>query len=627
MSSQKKKKSAGKTKFSEDKRWFSGEEYKYLSLIVLAGLILRFIYVIETNGSPFFQNLFSDSKIYYDLALKISAGDWIGHQIFFMSPGYPYFIAVIFTLFGKSLLAVRLIQVFINAVNIVIIYVIARNLHSDKAGYTAAGVAAVFSPFIFYSGAILLEAVQTFILSIFLLLVTNKALIAKGLNWLWIGVLLGITAYFRANILLLYPVIALWLIIRIIKRNSDTRLLYKSLIYFSLGCFIPVMIVTARNYFVGNDFVVISSNGGINFYLGNNEHAIGIYKTPEDFDFFNDLSGKKYAERTSGKSFTPSEASSFWVGKSLNYIERNPVDWLKLTGKKILFFFDDNENPQSAIMDPAFIAENYSSVLKLPLPGFFIVFIISLFGFALTWNRRREYTIIYIFIITYVFATVLFFIIGRFRVAASPVFIVFAGIGITEIYQLIKIRNYRKLFAPAAIAALFIIGVSEIIPKYNFSGYDAYLNLGNSLFEKHEYDKALINFQKAVSLKPDAHSYVQLGNAYAAKNDFQQALASYNKAVNKNPDYYLAYFNMGIAYAQMRDLDEAGKSFEKTIELDSTFEQAYRNLAIIDYIKGDYKSSLFNFEKFLSLTDDENAKKTVHKDIENLRQRIKNEQP
>ena len=373
---------------------------------------------------------------------------------------------------------------------------------------------------------------------------------------------------------------------------------------------------------VRNDFVLISSNGGINFYLGNNKNAIGIYKTPEDFDFFNDLSGKKYAERTSGKTFTPSEASSFWLQKSLEYIEKNPFEWLKLTGKKFLFFFDNNENPQSAIMDPSFFAENYSTILKLPLPGFFIVFIVSLFGFAFTWNRRKEYTIIYLFVLTYIAATVMFFIIGRFRVAVSPVFIVFAGIGISEGYKVIKSRNYKKILVPAVIAILFISGVTLLIPKYNFTNYDAYIDIGNSLFEKHEYDKALINFQKAVSLKPDANSYVLLGNAYAAKKDFKEALGSYHKAINKNPEYALAYFNMGIAYTQTKNLNEAGKSFQKTIELDSTFAQAYRNLAIIDYIKGDYKSALFNFEKLLTLTDDENVRKTVMKDVEELRKRI-----
>lgn len=513
-----------------------------------------------------------------------------------------------------------------NGINIIFIYLIARNLHSKKAGYLAAGIAAVSSSLIFYSGAILLEVVQTFILSIFLVIVTNKKLISKNKNWLWAGLILGIASFFRASILLIFPVLIGWFLIRIIKNSAERNFLYHSLLYFSLGCIIPVLLVTSRNYLVGNDFVLISSNGGINFYLGNHKGAPGIYKTPGDFDFFSDLSGEKYAERISGKVLTPSEASSFWVNKSIKYIGQDPVGWLELTGKKILFFFDNNENPQSAIMDPSFFADNYSTLLRLPLPGFFVVFIMSVFGFALSWKNRKEYTLIYLFLLTYIAATVLFFIVGRFRVAISPVFITFAGIGLTELYQVIKAKSYKKLIVPSGIAILFVLGVFSIIPEYNFTNYDAYMNLGNSNFEKHEYDKALSNFQEAVRLKADANSYVLLGNVYAAKNDYKQAIESYYKAINQNPDYYLAYFNMGIAYTQTKNLKEAERLFTKTIELDSTFEQAYRNLAIIDYINGDYKSSLFNFEKFLSLTDDEQARKTAQQDIQELKRRIKDKE-
>ncbi len=622
MSSKKKKKQVKTEKAVTKRHFFSNDEYKYLSLIIFTGIILRLIYVVETQSSPFFQNLFSDSKIYYDLALKISSGSWIGNEIFFMSPGYPYFLVVVFTIFGKSILLIRLIQVVLNSINIVFIYLIARNLHSDKGGYFAAGIAALYSPFIFYSGAVLLEVVQTFILSLFLVIATNKELMKKEKVWIWAGLLIGIASYFRANILLVLPVIIVWLLIKILRTGSDKKFLYRTLLYFSIGCMVPVLLVTFRNYLIGKDFVLISSNGGINFYLGNNENAPGIYKTPGDFDFFNDLSGRKYAERITGKVLSPSEASSFWFRKSFAYIEENPVDWLELTGRKFLFFFDNNEIPQSAVMDPSFFAENYSTVLKLPLPGFFIVFIVSIFGIVLTRERRKEYTIIYLFTAAYVAATIMFFIIGRFRVAISPVFIVFAGIALIEGYRVIKAKNLKKLLLPAGIAGVFILGVLTAIPKYSFNNYDAYIDLGNSLFEKHEYDEALSNFQKAASLKADANAYVLLGNTYAAKNNFKQAIDSYYKAINNNPDYYLAYFNLGIAYTQTRNLEEAGKQFRKTIQLDSTFEQAYRNLAIIDYINGDYKSSLFNFEKFRSLTDDEQAKKTVEQDIIELKRRI-----
>ena len=91
-----------------------------------------------------------------------------------MSPGYPYFLAVIFAVFGKSILIVRFIQIVINSVNIILIYQVAKNIHSQKAGYVAAALAAVFSSFIFYSGAILLEVIQVFILTLLLVILTSK---------------------------------------------------------------------------------------------------------------------------------------------------------------------------------------------------------------------------------------------------------------------------------------------------------------------------------------------------------------------------------------------------------------------------------------------------------------------
>jgi 4-amino-4-deoxy-L-arabinose transferase-like glycosyltransferase len=600
---------------------FSKEEYKYLSLIFFAGLLLRFIYVIETQNTPFFQNLFSDSKIYFDLAINIASGNWMGNEVFFMSPGYPYFLAVIFAVFGKSILIVRFIQIVINSVNIILIYQVAKNIHSQKAGYVAAALAAVFSSFIFYSGAILLEVIQVFILTLLLVILSDERLKVNSKMWLWAGLLLGIASYFRANILLLFPVLLVWFFIKVFKAQQK-KILYRSLIYFSLGTLLPVLLVTIRNYYVGNEFVPISSNGGINFYLGNNKDATGIYKTPEDFDFFSDLSGRKYAEKLTGKNLSSSEVSTFWLQKSIDFIEHEPIKWVELTGKKILFFFSNKEIPQSAVMDPAFFADNYSMILKLPLPGFFIIFLVSIFGFTLTWKKRKKYSLIYIFLFTYLVATILFFIIGRFRVAVSPVFIVFAGVGIMEVYNVLKSKNYKPLVLPIAIMLLFVLSSNFIIPKYNFTNYDAFVNLGNSLFEKQDYDEALADYHKALSLKADANIYVLLGNTYAAKHQFKQALDFYYKAINKNPDYKLAYFNLGIAYVQTRRLPEAEDAFIKTINLDSTFGEAYRNLAIIDYIKEDYESSLEYFKKYMTLTKDEKTRQTVSKDIEELKRRL-----
>ena len=47
------------------------EERKYLFIIIAVGFILRLIFILETQNSPFIQHLFSDSKIYNDWAKEI----------------------------------------------------------------------------------------------------------------------------------------------------------------------------------------------------------------------------------------------------------------------------------------------------------------------------------------------------------------------------------------------------------------------------------------------------------------------------------------------------------------------------------------------------------------------------
>src|SRR4030081_3323906 len=39
------------------------------------------------------------------------AGDWLGHGVFFQAPLYPYLVALLYVVFGRSLDAVYLVQI------------------------------------------------------------------------------------------------------------------------------------------------------------------------------------------------------------------------------------------------------------------------------------------------------------------------------------------------------------------------------------------------------------------------------------------------------------------------------------------------------------------------------------
>ncbi|MGE5457140.1 MAG: tetratricopeptide repeat protein [Methanococcaceae archaeon] len=597
---------------------FDKNEITYLFLIILGGLILRLVYVLETEGTPFFTNLFSDSKIYSEWAHSILNKGAIGTGAFFMAPFYPYFLALVYAIFGESVTAVRILQVLVSSANILIIYLIARNLINRQAAYLSAGIAAFYKVFIFYSGAILSETLQTFFTSLFILSLTYSYRNEKEKHWLYSGILLGIIAIFRGNVLLFAPAAAVWLLYKA-GRGVNKNFAYKALLFFFIGTAIPILPVTIRNYAVSGDFVVLTSNGGINFYLGNNPGSQGVFSAPVDFDFYSDLSGQKFASKVLNHSLKASETSSYWFGRGMDYFSNQPGAALGNTFKKLVLFFGGNDNPQSSIMDMKFFEKNYSKVLSLPLFDFLFVSLFSIAGMLLVWKERNKFGLFYLFTGAYVLGTVLFFINGRFRLALTPMLIVFAAAGILKIFALINEKNLRLLKIPAIVIALFLITDTFIISRPVFSDYEAYSNLGVIYFDKKEYDKSIENYNKSLIYRDYYMTYVNLGNAFAAKKDYRSALGAYQKAINRKPDYALTYYNMGLVHSETGNLPLAEKTYAKALELDPDLADAYRNLGIVYYISAKYDLALSYFDKYLSLSKDEDIKASVRGDMENIR--------
>lgn len=606
---------------------FEKKELKIILSILALGFLLRLIYILETQSSPFIQNLFSDSKIYYDWAKDIASSDNLfGDKVFFMSPGYPYFLAVVFKLVGSSIFTIRIIQALISVANIFLIYLLTKNLFNSKSGFIAAGLASIYSVFIFFSGAVFGETLQTFLVTALLYLLTKEENVSTKNKWFLSGLLLGLSALFRANILIIFPVLIFWIYNSFNKSESLKTKLKKTLIYFTIGTAIPILPATLNNYIAGKEFVLLTSNGGINFYLGNNEKALGVYSTPKDFDFFKDMAGINYAKKITHKELTPSQSSTYWYGQGLSFIFSYPIEAITLTFKKLLFFFDDDENPQTSQINIDFFRNTYSSVLKIPLPNFIVVFLFAIAGiiYSLKKLKDKKITLMYFLMLAYVLGTIIFFVSGRFRIAITPLFISFAGFGIVNLMEIIKQKDFKELLIPGLSALIVLVLVVFIAPKYHYSYADAYSNLGNVYFDQKNYNEALLNYNESLKLKETELTYVLIGNTMAVKNDFNNAYRAYQNALKLNPNYALAYFNLGLLNSQTGNFDEALKLFDKTIKIDPLFAEAYRNTAIIYYMTENFEQSLLNFEKYNSLITDENIKATVIQDINELKKKLNN---
>ena len=62
--------------------------------------------------------------------------------------------------------------------------------------------------------------------------------------------------------------------------------------------------------------------------------------------FFERYGRNKLCKKMTNKELTPSESSSYWYTEGFDFISSHPLDAIKLTFKKLLFFLDDDENPR-----------------------------------------------------------------------------------------------------------------------------------------------------------------------------------------------------------------------------------------------------------------------------------------
>ena len=125
---------------------------------------------------------------------------------------------------------------------------------------------------------------------------------------------------------------------------------------------------------------------------------------------------------------------------------------------------------------------------------------------------------------------------------------------------------------------------------------------GNSYFEKGDYEKAIMAYEKAIERNPeDAGAYKNLGITHTRRGDYERAITAYEIAIERNPEDAKAYFNLGYNYGERGDYEKAITAYEKAIELNPEDAEAYFNLGYNYGERGDYEKAIMAYEKAIEL--------------------------
>ena len=217
--------------------------------VFLVASVARLAYLVEIKDTAVFSLPIGDGLVYDRWARYIARGNWWGEEVFIAAPLYPYFLASLYSVFGRDLLAVRVVQFFLGAASCSFVALAGRAFFSPRVGVLAGLLLAVYAPAVFFDGLIQKSVVDGFFMSLLLCLL-GAATGRPG--WAWpaaAGAALGCLTLTRENALLLGLAIGPWLLVRRVGRTSRPRRRDAGL--FAAGLGLVLLPVGYRNWSVG----------------------------------------------------------------------------------------------------------------------------------------------------------------------------------------------------------------------------------------------------------------------------------------------------------------------------------------------------------------------------------------
>ena len=102
-------------------------------MIFVLAFSLRLAYLSQVKTSPLFYPPSSglDDSLYHHWAESIAHGDLLGQGAFNAMPFYPYFLGLIYKLFGSSILIAKIIQFILGSFSCLLIYFIAKRIFGN----------------------------------------------------------------------------------------------------------------------------------------------------------------------------------------------------------------------------------------------------------------------------------------------------------------------------------------------------------------------------------------------------------------------------------------------------------------------------------------------------------------
>lgn len=397
----------------------------WLALILVLGLILRLAVLI----------VIGQARVPWQLEFEEIANSLVeqGSYLFsfygltslgptsFIPPVYPLLLAgaeILWPGYGDWL--VKGLQIAAGCAVIACLYALTREAGANRGqGLLAAFFWAIYPPAIAYSSDLSTVSLEIFFMICGIWLIVRA--VKRNTPGLGIpaGILLALAALTRSTWLVALGEVLIWVLFQRHSKWKTKGILAVLFVLSAILVFIPWVL---HNHSVLGKWTPSSSNGGLNFWIGNNPQATGEYVFPTVMDEALVLQAAELSE---------SERDTFFYAQALEFVKDSPNAFFNLLGRKTLyaFFFRPNigSNYQGAdipIFNLAIYLFIVSWLILLPMA------IYGLFQLRGYWGVHSLFLLVFL---ANLILSILYFTGTRFRTPVEGFVVIWAAIWLGDL--------------------------------------------------------------------------------------------------------------------------------------------------------------------------------------------------
>jgi 4-amino-4-deoxy-L-arabinose transferase-like glycosyltransferase len=552
-------------------------------VLFFVAFAVRMAYIAGIRHLVWFAVPLVDGANYFRLARVVAGGHLLGgHEAFWQPPLYPYFLAALFRIVGERMLPIVTVQAAVGAWTCVLVASLGARLWGSRAGTIAGLIAAFYGPLVHFDAQPLVPVVHVFLVTAGLwALVRTAGADATGRGLATAGLLWGLAAIATPNILLCAPAAAAWIAWTGRVAPGTAR----RVLFWLAGLALPILLVGARNLLVAGEPVLVSSNGGINLYIGNNPDYDRTVRIRPGGEF------ERLAQEPENLGILGAAARSRWfVQRATDFWTQYPGPAARLCLRKARDLVAGREIPRNENLyeyrsaSPVLALLVWRAGVSFP---FGVIAPLALAGACLALSRRGPPApgtgaiLLALTAVSYAVSVLLFFPTDRYRLPLVPIAALFAG------RLLADLRCVRRPLVAAALAAgvvLFNLDAATATESYP---EETALNRAYALRALGHTGEAATEYERAFTLNPrrlDAPN--SLAVLAAERGDWEEAVRRYRQALDIDPGFVDLRRSLGEALLALGRKEEARREWMTAAGLAPAAGLVLSDLALLDLEEG-----------------------------------------